>query len=223
PRTIRSSTGGIVRHVVPSSAKPDRIASQDALAEIQEIVPPSTIYTIDSGEHTVFSTHFLQITHPDAFIVMTGLGSMGPSIGAAIGAQLANPDRFVAAICGDGCFAMNAFEIATAVSEKLPIRVFVFNDERLNMVEIGHESVYGRHPDYSTKPLDICSIAQGLGATTLRVSRAGQLRTARDTLLHTRGPVVVEMRIDPDIILPRVDRVLAMIPPVTFKPTPAKP
>lgn len=219
PRTIRSSTGGIVRHALPSSAKPDRIASQDAIAEIQELAPPNTIYTVDSGEHTVFAVHYLQLVHPDSFIVMTGLGSMGPSIGAAIGAQLAHPDRFVVAICGDGCFAMNAFEIATAVAEKLPIRVFVFNDERLGMVEIGHESVYGRHPDYSTKPLDICSIAQGLGATTLRISRAGQLRTVRDTLLHTRGPVVIDVRIDPDITIPKLDRVLAMMPPVM----PAKP
>jgi acetolactate synthase-1/2/3 large subunit len=153
---------------------------------------------------------------------MTGLGSMGQSIPAAVGAQLANPDRAVAAICGDGCFAMNAFEIATAVIEKLPIRVFVFNDERLGMVEIGHENVYGRHPEYSTKPLDICSIAQGLGATTLRISRTGQLRTVRDTLLHTRGPVVVEVRIDPDITIPKVDRVLAMIPPVVPPKPPVK-
>jgi thiamine pyrophosphate-dependent acetolactate synthase large subunit-like protein len=221
PRAIRSGTGGVIRNELPSSSKLDRIASHEALAEIQEVLPTDTIYTVDSGEHFVFATHFLEIAHPDSFLVMTGLGSMGPSIGAAIGVQLAQRDRFVAAICGDGCFSMNAFEIATAVAEQLPIRVFVFNDERLGMVELGHEKIYGRRPEYSTRPLDVCALAQGLGATTLRINRAGQLRSVRDTLLHARGPVVIDVRIDPDIVLPKQDRVAAMVPDATPKSPPS--
>jgi acetolactate synthase-1/2/3 large subunit len=142
---------------------------------------------------------------------MMGLGSMGPSIGAAIGAQLAHPERFVATICGDGCFAMNTFEIATAAAEGLPIRVFVFNDERLGMVEIGHQRIYGRTPEFSMKPLDVCTLAQGLGATTLRINSIGQLRAARATILHARGPVVIDVQIDPDIYIPRAERVAAMV------------
>jgi acetolactate synthase I/II/III large subunit len=209
PRAVH---GGIIRHVLPSSSKPGWIASHDVLREIQQVVPSDTIYTVDSGEHYMFAVHYLQINHADSFLAMSGLGSMGPSIGAAIGAQLAYPDRFCAALCGDGCFAMNAFEIATAVAEELPIRVFVFNDERLSMVENGHQSVYGRSPSYSTRPLDICAIAQGLGATAMRISRAGALRALSDTLLHTRGPLVVEVRIDHEILLPKRDRVSAMAP-----------
>lgn len=211
PRAMRR-TGGIVRHELASSAKLDRIAPHDALAEIQELLPPDTIYTVDAGEHFVFATHCLELAYPDSFLVMTGLGSMGPSIGAAIGVQFAKPDRFVAAICGDGCFSMNAFEIATAVAERLPIRVFVFNDERFGMVELGHETIYGRRPSYPTRPLDVCALAQGLGATTLRINRLGQLRSVRDTILHTRGPVVIDVRIDPEIVLPKQDRVAAMVP-----------
>ena len=219
-RTVRGSTGGVIRHELPSSAKADRIASQDALSEIQEVLPRDTIYTVDSGEHFVFATHFLEINHADSFLVMTGLGSMGSSIGAAIGAQLARPDRFVAAICGDGCFSMNAFEIATAVAEQLPIRVFVFNDERLGMVELGHQTIYGRKPSYPTKPLDVCALAQGLGATTLRVNHTGQLRSIRSTILHARGPVVIDVRIDPDIVIPKTDRVAALVPESRPKPVP---
>lgn len=220
PTTLRALPGGVVRHVIRSSARADRIASQDAITEIQRVIPRDAIYTVDSGEHFVFAAHFLELTDPDQFVVMTGLGSMGQSIGGAVGVQLARPDRFVAAICGDGCFAMNAFEIATAVVERLPLRIFVFNDERLGMVENGHQTVYGRHPDYSTRPLDICAIARGLGATALQVSRPGDLMAAREVLLETRGPVVVEVRIDPDIVLPKQDRVAAMAPGVTAKPPP---
>jgi acetolactate synthase-1/2/3 large subunit len=126
---------------------------------------------------------------------------------------------------------MNAFEIATAVQEQIPIRVFVFNDERLGMVENGHEKVYGRRPRYSTGPLDICSIARGLGAATARVDHVGQLDAA---MLDAPGPVVIEMRIDADIVIPKVDRVavmatdkIAMIPVTPPSPhapaVPAKP
>jgi acetolactate synthase-1/2/3 large subunit len=203
----RQLPGGVVRHRLPPSRSTGLIAPHEALAEIQDILPPDTIYTADSGEHFLFAAHYLRTDHPDAFVVMTGLGSMGQSIGAAIGARLAHPGRTVAAICGDGCFAMNAFEIATAVAERLPIRVFVFNDQRLGMVERGHEAVYGRRPAYPTTPMDVCTIATGLGAATLRVERAGQLPAAVDLLRGAPGPVVIDVRIDHAVALPKRDRV----------------
>lgn len=206
---LRALPGGVERHALASSSRADRIAPHDALIEIQSVLPRDTVYTIDSGEHFMFAQHYLEINHPDAFLVMTGLGSMGQSVGAAIGAQLAHPGRAVAAICGDGCFAMNAFEIATAVTERLPIRVFVFNDERLGMVEDGVHALYGRHPSYPTTPLDVCAIARGLGATALRVNGAGQIAAARSVLLDAKGPVVVDVHIDP-VSLPKNNRVAAM-------------
>jgi len=207
---LRALHGGVERHVLASSTRPDRIAAHDAVIEVQAVLPPDTIFTVDSGDHFLFAAHYLETVLPDAFLVMTGLGSMGQSIGAAIGAQLANPGRVVAAICGDGCFAMNAFELATAAAEGLPIRVFVFNDERLGMVERGHRTVYGRTPEFPTTPLDVCTIARGLGATVFCVKHPGQLRAARDTLRGAPGPIVVDVRIDPEIVLPRRERVSAM-------------
>jgi acetolactate synthase-1/2/3 large subunit len=208
--TLRALPAGAERHVLPSSRKPGKIASHDAVREIQDVLPPDTIYTVDSGEHFVFATHYLVTRQPESFVAMTGLGSMGQSIGAAIGSQLAYPDRVVAAICGDGCFAMNAFEIATAVAERLPLRVFVFNDERMAMVENGHHTVYGRHPEFPTTPLDVCAVAKGLGATALKVDGVGQLREARELIRDAVGPVVVDVRIDPTIMLPKRDRIAAM-------------
>jgi len=196
----------------------NKIAPHDALAEIQEVLAADTIYTVDSGEHFLFATHYLRTTVSDAYVVMTGLGSMGQSIGAAIGAQIARPERTVAAICGDGCFAMNAFEVATAVSERLPIVVFVFNDQRLGMVEIGHQAVYGRKPEYPIA-MDVCQLAAGLGAEVLRVERPGDLRAAADMLKRRKGPVVVDVCIDPDVRLPKKDRMGAFAP----KPEPTTP
>jgi acetolactate synthase I/II/III large subunit len=216
---LRALPGGVERHVLPSSTRADRIASHEAIIEIQSVLPRDVLYTVDSGEHFMFAQHYLEINLPDAFLVMTGLGSMGQSIGAAIGAKLAHPGRMIAAICGDGCFAMNAFEIATAVAERLPIRVFVFNDERLGMIENGVDTLYGRHPDYPTTPLDVCAVARGLGATALRINCTGQLSAARGVLLDTEGPVVVDVQIDPAISLPKQNRVAAMTP---VTPSPSK-
>jgi acetolactate synthase-1/2/3 large subunit len=200
----------VIRHALASS-EPDRLAPQDAITEIQSILPADTIYTVDSGEHFLFATHFLEIDHPDAFVVMTGLGSMGQSIGGAIGAKLARPDRPVAAICGDGCFAMNGFEVATAASERLPLVVFVFNDQRLGMVEHGHRAVYGRPVHYPIQ-MDVGALARGLGAGFVRASVPGDLVRAADLLRNPRGPVVVDVLIDPDVRMPKKDRMAAMGP-----------
>ena len=210
--TPRLSTG-VIRFPLTSSTCDDKIASQDAVAGIQSLLPADTIYTVDSGEHFLFATHYLRINHADSYLVMTGLGSMGQSIGGAIGAQLAHPDRAVAAIVGDGCFAMNAFEIATAVAERLPIRVFVFNDQKLGMVEDGHNTVYGRRPSYPTNPLDVCLVARGLGAATMRVKTVEQLAAAAELLATSPGPVVIDVAIDSTIHLPKLDRVAAMNAP----------
>jgi len=107
---------------------------------------------------------------------------------------------------------MNAFEVATAAMLEIPLRVFVFNDRRLGMVEIGHQTVYGRKPDYPTDPLDVSLIARGLGAVALTCRRPGDLTAMADVLRRCRGPVVVDVQIDPSIRLPKKDRVGAFAP-----------
>ncbi len=208
---VREVVGGVERQSLVSSTKSVRIASHDAIRETQKLLPKDAIFTIDSGTHFLFAVQYLETIQPDSFIVMTGLGSMGQSIGAAIGAQLANPTRTVAAICGDGCFAMNAFEIATAVAERLPLRVFVFNDGGLSMVENGHAHVYGRRPAYPTA-LDVVTLAKGLGATAVRIDGVGQLEQSRELLRVAPGPVVIEVMIDHEVVMASKDRVAAMKP-----------
>ena len=147
---------------------------------------------------------------------MTGLGSMGQSIGGAIGAKLARPDRPVAAICGDGCFAMNGFEVATAAAERIPIVLFVFNDRRLGMVENGHRTVYGRDASYPIQ-MDVGSLAHGLGAEFARVDRPGQLAALRELVRGATGPVVIDVLIDPDVRMPSRDRMITIDATRTIK------
>jgi len=91
----------------------------------------------------------------------------------------------------------------------------VFNDGVLGMVEKGHQKVYGRRADYPTGPvgpLDVCAIARGMGARTLLVDDVGQLAAAEALLHDFPGPVVIDVRIDPAVVMQSKDRVSAMTP-----------
>lgn len=205
PQAPERQFGGVRRHVLPLGCDAG-LPLHHALGEIQKALPEDTIFTVDSGEHFVFATHYLKTTSPDSYIVMTGLGSMGQSVPAAVGAQLAHPERVVATIVGDGCFAMNAFEIATAVNAKLPLIIFVINDGRLGMVEIGAKTVYGRTAQFPTGPMNVPQLAAALGARTVVADMFGAIRDANLMELRKHGPVVVDVRIDNTIKIPKRER-----------------
>jgi acetolactate synthase-1/2/3 large subunit len=201
--------GGIQYHSDPEAVRTGsegRIALPRALWEIQQVFAPDTLYTVDVGEHFVFATHYLHIDDPRGYTLMLGLGSMGASISAAIGQRIAHPRRDVVAICGDGCFAMNAFEIATAVAERVPIAVFVVNDRRLGMVEMGDTALYGRTPRYPTTPMNVAKVAAALGAHGVTIDQPGEILELDILRKPDRGPVVVEMLIDRSIKLPKRGR-----------------
>lgn len=178
------------------SRMPDRISPARALWEIQQVMPADTIYTIDAGDHFIYATHFLNLTAPDSFFCMTGLGSMGASIGGAIGSKLAAPTRSVAAICGDGGFAMVGTEISTAVQAGIPLVVFVLNNGGYGMVENGNKRVYGRTPTYEVGNVSVSALAQTLGAQTLVIERPGQLLERRFNLRRPKQVWVVEIMTD---------------------------
>jgi acetolactate synthase-1/2/3 large subunit len=205
PQAPERQFGGIRWHVLGLGSGAG-LPLHHAIGEIQKALPADTIYTVDSGEHFVFATHYLKTTAPDGYVVMTGLGSMGQSLPAAIGAQLAHPERVVATIVGDGCFAMNAFEIATAVNAKLPLVIFVINDGRLGMVEVGATTVYGRTAQFPTGPMDVPQLASALGAQTVVADMFGCIRDADLMEMRKHGPVVVDVRIDPTIKIPKRER-----------------
>jgi acetolactate synthase-1/2/3 large subunit len=214
PRPVRDQelVHGIQRHEDPTqlgNGPEGRIDPARAIWEIQQLMPENTIFVIDSGDHFFFATHYLQIDRPDAFVVMTGLGSMGSSI-SALGIKQARPDRPVAVICGDGGFAMMAPDIATAAQHDMEIAFFVLDDERLGMVERGNNRIYGRTPAYPTTPLDVPRMARSLGARAATVMHAGELtRLGLDTLLRNK-PLVVDVRIDRQVEMPGNQRLAAL-------------
>ena len=206
PNAICPRRYGVERFTNASAAElgPEgRITPMRAIWELQRRMPADTMFTCDIGEHLLFATHYLEIDDPDAFSVMTGLGSMGSSIAAALGAKLARSDRPAVAVCGDGCFAMNIGDLAVAAKEKIPLVVAVLNDERYGMVEIGHQALYGRTPDYSMDGMNVAMMARGVGAHAVSIDSSHQLYATDLSALEEGIPIVFDIHIDRAVHMPR--------------------
>ncbi len=141
------------------------------------------------------------------FLTSGGLGAMGYGFPAAIGAQLGNPGKLVLALTGDGSFQMNMFELGTAAQEKLPLKIFVFNNRALGMVKQLQHFYCGRrysHVDFGFCP-DFVQIARAYDAVGIRISRAEEVYPALDEALGNDRLTVVECLVDPrELVYPVV-------------------
>ncbi|MBL9037836.1 MAG: thiamine pyrophosphate-binding protein, partial [Archangium sp.] len=175
---------------------PNRITSERAVVEIARRVGPRARFTADSGEHMLYAIHYTPAEAHDTFLLQLGLGAMGGSIAAGIGLQVADPERPVVVLCGDGGFLMCAGEVATAAQAKLPVIFAVFNDHRLGMTELGHHAFYNRSPAFPTGPADLAALARSLGAEGYRIESPEQFDLVN--LSRRRDcPVVLDIQVDP--------------------------
>lgn len=173
----------------------DRIKPQRALWELQQLMPTSTVYTCDIGDHMMWALHYLTVDRPDGWLLSSGLAAMGSSLGAALGAKAAQPDRPVVAICGDGTIGMSAMDIADAVAASQRVIYFVMNDRRYGMVESGHEKIYGRTPPFPVT-LSVSELAAGLGADVITIKQAGELvGLGSSAILEGSRPLVIDVHI----------------------------
>ena len=180
----------------------DAIKPQRALWELQQLMPKSTVYTCDIGDHMMWALHYLTVERPDGWLLSSGLAAMGSSLGAALGAKSAQPDRPVVAICGDGTIGMSAMDIADAAASNYRVIYFVMNDHRYGMVESGHQKIYGRTPEFPTK-LSVSELAAGIGADVITVKKAGELISMGSSLLlEGTRPLVIDVHISPEERMP---------------------
>jgi acetolactate synthase-1/2/3 large subunit len=177
--------------------KPARV-----LASLQKAFPDAFWFS-DQGEHCAFALHYLAIDEPERFRSMLGWASMGSGLGAAIGFQHARPRDRVVCICGDGGFLMHAGEILTCVENGINLVLVIFNDGRLNMVHHGFQAVFGRRPEtLPSKVADIAEVARAMGARGVKIETPADLDVELLKRLSDHdGPVVLDVRIDPDFAL----------------------
>jgi acetolactate synthase-1/2/3 large subunit len=187
-----------------TDAKSDAVPLKPArvLHSLQQAFPEAFWFS-DQGEHCAFALHYLAIDEPERFRSMLGWASMGSGLGAAIGFQHARPGERVVCICGDGGFMMHAGELLTCVENGISLVLVIFNDGRLNMVHHGFQAVFGRRPEaLPSRMADIAEVARALGAKGVKIEAPADLAVGNlRRLVDCDGPVVLDVRIDPDFSL----------------------
>lgn len=190
-----------------------RLTTIDVVQAMNELCPADAWFTSDMGEHLSVALHYLRVRAPGTFITCLGFGSMGSGICVAAGLAFArapggDATRRAYAVCGDGGMLMSGGELATAVQWRLPVTFLVINDSRLNMCHHGIADQFGAAADFSTQLVDFAGIAGAMGATGRVVETHAQLVAAlRDA---RGGPIVLDIRIDPDVRLLGSQRVAAL-------------
>ncbi len=206
---VRAPTSRLVLQPAPISAT-GRLTTIDVVEAMNEICPANSFFTSDMGEHLSIALHYLRVREPGMFITCLGFGSMGSGICVAAGLAFGARDekRRAYAVCGDGGMLMSGGELATAVQWKLPVTFLVINDSRLNMCHHGIADQYGAIADFSTQLVDFAGIAHAMGATGRVVETHEQLAAALKDLRD--GPIVLDLRIDPDVRLLGSQRIAAL-------------
>ncbi len=189
--------------------KPADFCHQTIISEVQKHTDPDTVVVTDVGQHQMWVSQCYKFEKPRRFLTSGGLGTMGYGLGAAIGGCIANGKRRTVLFTGDGSFGMNLNEMATAVSQDLPITIVLMNNNVLGMVRQWQTVFYDKHYSASVlnRKTDFPALARAFGAEGFAVYNMDDLKTALDYADTAEGPVIIDCHIDPD------EKVLPMIPP----------
>ena len=185
------------------------IKPQYVIQQVHRVTGGHAIIATEVGQHQMWTAQFYQFTQPRTLLSSGGLGGMGYGLPAAIGAQIAFPDRIVFDIAGEGSFQMNVQELATAVQYRLPIKVAILNNRSLGMVRQWQEIFFnGRYSETSldVQP-DFVRLAEAYGAVGLRADHPRDVVPCLERALSIDGPVVMDFHVDPK------ENVFPMVPP----------
>ncbi|KAB2920743.1 MAG: thiamine pyrophosphate-binding protein [Hyphomicrobiaceae bacterium] len=176
------------------SAAPGSVHFTDIVATLQRFLGADDMLTLDAGANRIWATNALRMRHPGRLLVPGGIGGMGWGAPAAAGAKLVYPRRRVTCLTGDGGFAMTAHVLATCMQEDIPIVVLVANNAGLGMVRdnLGNSRIAVDYTD-----INFARIAEGFGASGMRVSHPGEIGDALAEAHRRGGPVVIDVRVDP--------------------------
>ena len=153
--------------------------------------------------------HHMKVLDYDSYNINVHFGAMGTGIGSAIGSKLAEPERPVVCITGDGCFFMHGMEILTAKEKGLPILFIVMNNARLGMVYHGHSLQFKRtHPSFEQEAVNIAAMAAAMSIPSFRINGMEDINSdVINRLLGSNGPAILEVALIDNNVPPMGDRV----------------
>ncbi len=186
----------------------DVIKPQYVVEQLYELTKNTAIITTEVGQNQMWAAQYYNFDRPNSFITSGGLGCMGFGLPAAIGAQVACPDKSVVDIAGDGSIQMNIQEMATAVQYNLPVKIVILNNGYLGMVRQWQELFYDRC--YACTEMehapDFVKLAEAYGAVGLRATRPEEVRSILEEGLSIPKPVIM------DFLVEREESVYPIVP-----------
>ncbi|MGC6476482.1 MAG: acetolactate synthase 3 large subunit [Parvibaculales bacterium] len=187
----------------------DQIKPQYAVQRLYELTKDrKTFITTEVGQHQMWAAQHYHFEEPNRWMTSGGLGTMGYGVPAAVGVQIAHPDALVIDIAGEASVQMTLQEMSTAIQYRLPIKIFILNNEYMGMVRQWQELLHGGRyaHSYSEALPDFVKMAEAFGATGLRAQTPEELDKAIAEMLATDGPVIF------DCIVTKEENCFPMIP-----------
>jgi acetolactate synthase-1/2/3 large subunit len=179
----------------------DIIKPQYVIEKIFELTKGDAIISTEVGQNQMWTAQYFPFLRPRTLLTSGGLGTMGYGFPAAMGAQVAFPNKLVIDISGDGSFQMNSQELATVVQYRLPVKVVILNNGYLGMVRQWQEFFYGkRYASVSLEGVspDFVKLAEAYGAVGLRATKPEEVVPALKKAFSTPEPVIIDFEIDPE-------------------------
>ncbi len=173
------------------------IKPQFVVEKLYELCPADTIITTEVGQNQMWAAQYFHFTRPRTLLTSGGLGTMGYGLPAAIGAQVAFPDRLVVDIAGDGSIQMNIQELITAVCNGLPVKVAILNNRYLGMVRQWQELFYDKN--YCATCIDAApdfvKVAEAYGAVGLRATKPDEVESVIREAFAIKKPVLMDFAV----------------------------
>ncbi|MBW7849386.1 MAG: acetolactate synthase 3 large subunit [Rhodospirillales bacterium] len=176
------------------------IKPQYAIQRLYELTKDRDTYiTTEVGQHQMWAAQFYKFEKPNRLMTSGGLGTMGYGLPAAMGVQVAHPDALVVDISGEASVMMNIQEMSTLCQYKLPVKVFILNNQYMGMVRQWQELLYnGRYSESYTAALpDFVKLAEAFGAVGLRAEKVGEVDEVIKEMMALDRTVIVDIRVDP--------------------------
>ena len=177
----------------------ENIKPQQAIKSLYEQTKHIDTYvTTEVGQHQMWAAQYFGFSKPNHWMTSGGLGTMGYGLPSSMGVQIAHPDSLVIDISGEASFLMNMQELSTIVQYKLPVKIFILNNQWMGMVrqwqELNHGSRYSE--SYTESLPDFVMLAKSFGIKGLRVEEIDKLDSTIDEMINTKGPVIADIRVE---------------------------
>jgi acetolactate synthase-1/2/3 large subunit len=178
----------------------DVIKPQYAIQRLYELTKDRTaFFTTEVGQHQMWAAQFIKFEKPNHWITSGGLGTMGFGFPAAMGVQVAHPDALVIDVAGEASFLMNIQEMSTVAQYRLPVKVYIINNQYMGMVRQWQELLHGSRysESYMESLPDFVKLAESFGWVGMKATKPGEVDDVIKEMIEVDRPVVADIMVDP--------------------------